>query len=132
MNMDNDYLEKIEIVRQKTGSTYKKAKEALDSVNGDVISAIILIEESTIKQSWTETFQVKGAEVVDKLKDIIKKGNVSRLIVKKEEQTYLDIPVTAGAISILLLPQIAILGTAIALISQCTIEVQRSDKTNIQ
>jgi len=132
MNMDNDYLEKIEIVRQKTGSTYKKAKEALDSVNGDVISAIILIEESTIKQSWTETFQVKGAEVVDKLKDIIKEGNVSRLIVKKEEQTYLDIPVTAGAISILLLPQIAILGTAIALISQCTIEVQRPDKTNIQ
>jgi len=123
--MDNDYLEKIEIIREKTGVTYKKAKEALDAANGNVVDAIIAIEEEGHKTGWTESFTVKGGELIDKLKEIIRQGNISRLRVKKDNKVYLDIPVTAGAISVLLLPQIAALGTAIALFSQCTIEVQR-------
>ncbi len=130
--MENEYLEKIEIVKEKTGVSFKRAKEALDITEGDVIAAIIHIEEEGEKASWNETFTVKGGEVIDKLKEIIREGNVSRLRVKKDDKVYLDVPVTAGAISILLLPQIAALGTAIALMSQCTIEVQRPEKKDVK
>ncbi|MGI6113827.1 MAG: DUF4342 domain-containing protein [Mahellales bacterium] len=124
-----DLLEKMELVKAKTGVSYTMAKEALDNTNGNVVDAILYIENK--RKGGTmgsfESFTVKGAELLDKLKDIIHKGNISRIRVRKDEKIYLDIPVTAGAISVLLLPKIAALGAAIALLAQCTIEVERNE-----
>lgn len=124
-----DLLEKMELVKAKTGVSYTMAKEALDNTNGNVVDAILYIENRRKGKTMgsIESFTVKGAELLDKLKDIIHKGNVSRIRVRKDEKVYLDIPVTAGAISVLLLPKIAALGTAIALLAQCTIEVERNE-----
>ena len=130
-----DLLEKMELVRSKTGVSYTMAKEALDNTDGDVVEAILYIEkkkgaENKSKGSTKGTieyFTVKGAELMDRLKEIIHKGNVSRIRVRKGEKVYLGIPVTAGAISALLLPQIVGLGTVVALLAQCTIEVERNE-----
>lgn len=120
-------LEKIDIIRERTGATYKEARDALSASNGNVVDAIISIEESGEKK-WTETMSVKGNEVVDKLKTILKSGNVNRIRIKKDNNIIIDIPVTAGAISAVVLPQLTALGTAVALLSKCTIEVERQNK----
>ncbi len=120
-------LEKIDIVRERAKATYKEARDALTAANGNVIDAIISLEESGEKD-WTETMTVKGNEVAEKIKTIISTGNVNRIRVKKDNNVIIDIPVTAGAISAVVLPQITALGTAVALLTKCTIEVERQNK----
>lgn len=120
-------LEKIDIIKDRTGVTYKEARDALTAANGNVIDALINIEESGNKK-WTETMSVKGNEVMDKLKVILKSGNVNRIKIKKDNNLILDIPVTGGALSAVVLPKITALGAAIALMSKCTIEVERQNK----
>ena len=123
-------LEKVDIIRDRTGVTYKEAKEALEAANGNVVDALINIEEAGDKR-WTETISVKGSEAVEKLKGIVKSGNVNRIRVKKDDYVILDIPVTAGAISAVVIPQLTAIGTAVALLSKCVIEVERPNKQTI-
>lgn len=123
-------LEKVDIIRDRTGVSYKEAKEALEAANGSVVDALINIEADGEKR-WTETMSVKGSEAVDKLKGMVKSGNVNRIRVKKDDYVILDIPVTAGAISAVFIPQLTAIGTAVALLSRCTIEVERPNKETI-
>lgn len=124
-------LEKIDIIRDRTGVSYKEAKEALEAASGNVVDALINIEDAGNKK-WTETMtesiSVKGSEAMDKLKSILNAGNVSRIRVKKDEYIILDIPVTAGAIGAVIIPQITAVGAAVALLTKCTIEVERPNK----
>lgn len=123
-------LEKVDIIRDRTGVTYKEARDSLEAANGNVVDALINIEEAGDKR-WTETISVKGSEAVDKLKGIVRSGNVNRIRVKKDDYVILDIPVTAGAISAAVIPQLTAIGTAVALLSKCTIEVERPNKQKI-
>ncbi|HCJ58119.1 DUF4342 domain-containing protein [Lutispora sp.] len=123
-------LDKIDIIRDRTGVSYKEAREALTQANGNVVDALISIEESS-GRNWTESVSVKGSEVIDKLKAVVKSGNVNRIRVKKDDSVILDIPVTAGAISAVVMPQITALGTAAALLTKCTIEVERQNKDTV-
>ncbi|SHI88627.1 DUF4342 domain-containing protein [Lutispora thermophila] len=123
-------LDKIDIIRDRTGVSYKEAREALTLANGNVVDALINIEESNSK-NWTETISVKGNELVDKLKSIVNTGNINRIRIKKDDVVILDIPVTAGAISALVMPKIAAIGTAAALMTKCTIEVERKSKGTV-
>jgi NACalpha-BTF3-like transcription factor len=124
-------LEKIDIIRDRTGVSYKEAKEALEAAEGNVVDALINIEEANNKK-WTETISetisVKGSEAMDKLKAIVNAGNVSRIRVKKDDYVILDIPVTAGAIGALAIPMYTAVGAAVALLTKCTIEVERPNK----
>ncbi|HZX21706.1 MAG TPA: DUF4342 domain-containing protein [Clostridia bacterium] len=115
-------LEKIDIVRERTGVSYKEAKEALEQNDGDVVETIIFIEEKHGK-TWMDTMSVVGNEIVEKLKTVIKKGNVSRIILKKDGEVLLNVPVTAGAIGVMLYPTISLLGVATALFTKATIEI---------
>jgi hypothetical protein len=123
-------LEKVDIIRDRTGVSYKEAKDALEAAGGNVVDALINIEEAGDKR-WTDTMTVKGSEAVDKLKGIVKSGNVNRIRVKKDDYVILDIPVTAGAISAVAIPQLTAIGAAVALLSKCTIEVERPNKQTI-
>lgn len=123
-------LDKIDIIRDRTGVSYKEAREALTLANGNVVDALINIEESNGRK-WTESVSVKGSEVIDRLKTVVKSGNVNRIRVKKDDSVILDIPVTAGAISAVVMPQITAIGTAAALLTKCTIEVERKNKDTV-
>ncbi|MDI6603639.1 DUF4342 domain-containing protein [Aceticella autotrophica] len=122
----NEELEKIDMIIERTGVSYKEAREALNECNGNVVDALVYLEEN--KKSWTENISVAGSEVLDKIKDIVKKGNVTKIRIKKDDEVILEIPVTAGAISALLIPQLTLVGVALAFVSNCTIEVERPNK----
>lgn len=124
-------LEKIDIIRERIEVDYKEAKEAFDLAKGDILQAIIIIEEKKKKDTWTEQIHVAGSEVVDKLKEIVKKGNINRIKVKKDEYLILDIPITAGAVGAVFLPYITAIGAAVAFVSKCTIEIERPNRNNI-
>jgi len=95
-------LEKIELVKDRTGVSYKEAKEALEKTEGNVVDAIILIEDSIDGES-NET-DSKVTELVGKIKEIVKSGNVSRIIVKKDDAIILNLPVNIGVIGTVVFP----------------------------
>ncbi|KAB3533247.1 DUF4342 domain-containing protein [Alkaliphilus serpentinus] len=119
-------LEKIDIIRERTGISYKEAREVLEKTNGDIVEALIAIEDKQDKK-WTDTINVAGNEVVEKLKTLIKKGNVTRIILKKDGEVMLNIPVTAGAVGVVLGPFVSIVGISAALLSKATIEIVKSN-----
>ncbi|MBE6042404.1 MAG: DUF4342 domain-containing protein [Clostridiales bacterium] len=116
-------LEKIELVKDRTGATYAEAKEALEKADGSVVDAIIDIEAKLNKDyESVDGSSLKDSPVFDKMKKIVDKGNVTRILVRKGDKTVVNFPLTAGVIGAVLVPWGAILGIVAALGAQCTIE----------
>ena len=108
---------------------YEEAKLALEATNWDVLDAIIKIEQDE-KTRKDEIF-VRGSELVEKIKEIVKKGNINRLRVKQDDNVLVEIPVTAGVVGALLAPQLAIIGAVAALVSRCTVEIEKRDTPEV-
>jgi translation elongation factor EF-Ts len=119
-------LEKIDLVRDRTGASYKAAKEALEATEGSVIDAIIYIEEKQ-NTKWTDNISGVGNDLLEKMKQIIKKGNVTKVLLKKDGEIIMNIPVTAGAIGAILSPPVAMAGILTALVTKCKIEIVKMD-----
>ena len=116
-------LEKIEIVKDRTGSTYAEAKEALEAAEGSVVDAIIAIEgKMNEEHDKVDGGSLKDSPIFAKMKEIVDKGNVSRILITKNEKTIVNFPVTAGVIGAVLVPWGAILGIVAALGAQCSID----------
>ncbi len=80
----------------------------------------------------TEKFTISGSEVVEKIKQLIHEGNIRRVRVIQGGRTVLEIPLSVGApaaaITILAAPLLAALGAFAALVTECTIEVEKIEK----
>lgn len=73
----------------------------------------------------TEEFKVNGDELVKKVKEIIKEGNVRRLIIKgKDGKPLVEVPLTVGVVGIVLAPVLAAIGAIAALVTECSIVVE--------
>lgn len=81
----------------------------------------------------TEKFTIAGSELIDKIKQLIHEGNIRRVRLLYEERVVLELPLSIGApavaITILTAPVLAALGAFAALITQCTLEVEKIDKS---
>ena len=76
---------------------------------------------------WEE-FPVSADNLISRVKELIREGNVTRIIVKNEKgETLIEIPMTVGVIGALLAPYLAALGTIAALVTRCTIAVERKE-----
>ncbi|MCC5466382.1 DUF4342 domain-containing protein [Pelosinus baikalensis] len=124
--MEEITLEKIDIIRGRTGLSYREAKEALERNQGILLDTLIELDEKK-EINWTEGFSVRSGEVIDKVKALIHEGNVNKISIKSEGRTLVEIPVTLGALGAVVLPQIAALGVLIAMFKRCSIEVVRND-----
>ncbi len=73
-----------------------------------------------------EEFRLDGREVLAKVKELVAEGNVRRIIIKNEEgHTLIEVPLTIGVIGALLIPVWAAIGAIAALVTRCTIVVER-------
>jgi len=81
-----------------------------------------------------ERFTVSGSQMLEKIKQLIHEGNIRRLRIIHENKTVLEIPLSIGApvvaIGIIATPLLAALGAFAALVTECTIEVEKTDKQN--
>ncbi len=85
-----------------------------------------VVERSEEKR--TEEFTVSGEEVLAKVKELVREGNVRRISIRNSEgKTFVEIPLTLGVIGAVLLPMWAAIGAVAALVTQCTIVVERTD-----
>lgn len=82
----------------------------------------------TEKKTTQEEFKVNGEELLAKVKEIIKEGNVRRLIIKdKDGKTLIEVPLTVGVVGIVLAPVLAAVGAIAALVTECSIVVERTE-----
>jgi hypothetical protein len=85
------------------------------------------------KNTTTQEFTVSSDDVTKKVKELLHEGNASRIIVKNESgKSLLEIPVTAGAVGVLLAPWLAAVGVIAALATKCTIVVVSKKKATPQ
>ncbi|KUO53380.1 MAG: hypothetical protein APF76_09060 [Desulfitibacter sp. BRH_c19] len=122
-------LDKVELVRDRTGATYEEARDYLESHHWDVVEAIVAIEkEKTTFDSEFNTMKVKGQDLLNRIKDLIKQGNVAKIIVKKEGQKVIGIPVNGGIILALFFPYFVALSAVIVLVAEYELEVEKIKK----
>ena len=77
-------------------------------------------------QKTKEEFKVKGDELLAKVKQLIKEGNVRQITIKnKDGKTLVVLPLTVGVVGAVLVPVLAAVGTIAALVTECTITVER-------
>jgi hypothetical protein len=75
-----------------------------------------------------EEIQVMGSNLVDKVKELIHEGNVQRVIIKNEQgHTLVEIPVTFAAIGVIAAPVLAAVGAIAAIVTKCTVVVNRRE-----
>ena len=74
----------------------------------------------------TEEFKINGEELLAKIKEILHEGNIRRITIKNEKgETVMEIPLTIGVAGALLAPTLAAVGAIAALISKCSILVEK-------
>lgn len=121
-------LEKVEQVIERTGVSYAEAKLALEESDGDVLEAIIYIEK--IKMINQESKYETVDELKAWLKELINKGNITRIKISKDDKKIVDVPVNAGiaaGVLALLMPPILAFVVVAAVVTKITIEITMAD-----
>jgi hypothetical protein len=77
------------------------------------------------ERTCKESFKVAADQLVDAVKRLVHEGNVRRVIIKQEGRTIAEFPLTVGVIGAVLAPLLAAVGAIAAVITDCTIEVER-------
>jgi len=84
------------------------------------------------ERTWTEQIEVTGGELVDRVKEVVKEGNVRRLIIRTpNNEALIEIPLTAGVAvggaMVLFLPVLAALGAIAALLAKVKVDIVHSE-----
>jgi len=79
-----------------------------------------------MKTVW-ESIKTESENVVDRLKQLIHEGNVRRVVIQHQGKTVAEFPLTAGVVGAVLAPVLAAIGAIVALLKDCTIQVERED-----
>ncbi|MDD5927540.1 MAG: DUF4342 domain-containing protein [Firmicutes bacterium] len=115
-------LEKIELVKDRTGVSYKEAKEALEAADGSVVDAIIAIEETVDVNKNNKAGEFVN-ETMEKIKELVKKGNISKISVKRDDETMVNIPVNVGIVGTIVAPWGVVAAAIAAFGFKCKIEL---------
>jgi hypothetical protein len=76
-----------------------------------------------------ESFSIHGDEILKKIKELIAEGNVRKItITDKSGREIMSFPLTIGVVGALLLPVLAAVGAIAALVTECTITVERDEE----
>jgi hypothetical protein len=84
-------------------------------------------EAGMAQQTWWETFSVQGGELLDTVRRLLHEGNVRRIVIRQADRTVAEFPLTAGVVGAVIAPVLAAVGALAALLTQCSIAVERSE-----
>jgi len=77
----------------------------------------------------TEEFHVSGDTLVAKIKELVQEGTVRRVVLENEEgKVLVEFPLTLGVVGAVLAPQLAAIGAIAALVTHCTVVVEKVEQ----
>jgi len=124
-------LEKIDLIRERTGLGYAEAKEALEEAAGDVIDALVMLEEE-LEDGMEELGEAMEQGVFAPVKKVISQGNRTRIRVSNHDGTLLEIPATLGIAGALIAPRATALGVMALLMAHYSLEVTAPEMEQIE
>ena len=77
------------------------------------------------ERTWWETIRAEGQELLNKVEELIREGNVRRIVIKQQGRSIAEFPLMVGVVGVVVAPVLAAIGAVIALVKDCTIEVER-------
>lgn len=77
------------------------------------------------ERTFKESFKVAADQLVEAVGKLVHEGNVRRVIIKQDARTIAEFPLTVGVIGAVLAPVLAAVGAIAAVVTDCTIEVER-------
>lgn len=145
--MSSITIEMVDKVMERVPSaSYKEVKEALIHSDGDILEAIIYLEENSgavkakkkvedffekskedaeeVRKNTEEKIGKDVEELKAQLKELFDKSNRVRVVVEKEDKVIMNIPFTVGVLGIAIMPLITILGLSAAVLSKYRIKIQ--------
>ena len=82
------------------------------------------------EHTWKESFKVTSEQLVDAVKQLLHEGNVRRVVIKQDARVIAEFPLTVGVIGAVFAPVLAAVGALAAVLTECTIEVEREENQN--
>ena len=79
-------------------------------------------------RSAMETIKVEGGELLEEVRRLLHEGNVRRIVIKQGDRTVVEFPLTLGVVGAALAPPLAAVGAMAALLTDCSIEVERDEE----
>lgn len=77
------------------------------------------------ERTFAETLKENADAMMAKLRELIKEGNVRRVVIQHGGKTVAEFPLTAGVVGTMVAPVLAAIGALVALLQDCTIQVER-------
>lgn len=124
----NITLEQIDQLRSRANVNYQDAKIALEKANGDIVEALVLLEQ----QQKTVPPKSQGGGIIDWFKKIIKKGNRMKFSIKKSDDVKLKLPLTAVVLIGLFATHIFIVAALIALFTGHRFEIRDEEGNSLK
>jgi hypothetical protein len=79
-------------------------------------------------KTFTEEFSVNGEQLLAKVKELIREGNIRRVSIKdKSGKVIVEFPLTIGVVGAALAPALAAVGAIAALVSEATVVVEKTE-----
>lgn len=117
-------LEQIDLIMQRANVSYAEAKAALEQANGDILEALLLLEQGEKIKTNNTTHYTNQGSTSEKITSFINKLNATNFIMKKKERTYIDVPLSVVLIAIIICFHVSIIGIIISLIFGIRIHIK--------
>jgi hypothetical protein len=78
------------------------------------------------ERTWWESVKVEGGQAIDKVKQVVREGNVRRIVIRQSDRTVAEFPLTVGVVGAVFAPQLAAVGAIAALATECSIDIERT------
>ena len=77
----------------------------------------------------TEEYKVSGESLLAKARELVHEGHIRRISIKNDEgKTLIEVPLTLGLVGAALLPVWAAIGAIAALVTDCSIVVEKEEE----
>ena len=132
-------IEAIDQVMDRVpGVTYAEVKEALIKCDGDVVDAIILLQNNSTneeniksKKTFEDVFGKDSEQIKEEITKLIRKSNVIRIVIEKNEKIIMNIPITAGVVGVVFAPILTLIGLSASVLAKYRIKIENEDEGTI-
>lgn len=76
------------------------------------------------KTFW-QTIETTGEHIASTVKQLIEAGNVRRIRVRQKDRVIAEFPLTVGVLGTVIAPVAAAIGALMAVLTECSIDVER-------
>lgn len=126
----NVNLEQIDQLRQRANVTYEEAKTALEACNGDMVEALVYLERNNkVKRNYSQDGEYGFISAVKRL---IKKGQETKFVMKKQEKVVINVPVNIVILTTVFAPPVTVIGVVVGLCTNHRIKFVKADGKDME